>query len=350
MHYPFYTDKIEACRETPQALPKAPPGNRPDTFLPDKDYLPDAGLVDAVNAALLLRQPLLLTGEPGTGKTQLAYHLACQLGYQVLKFETKSNSNARDLFYIYDALGRFQAAQLAKTIEGRDITKPQEYITYNALGLAILLANERKTVEAFLSSDFDDHIKHLLGDDFDFNKPHRFIVLIDEIDKAPRDFPNDILNEIEKSYFRVPELGKLSHQPIKASDEMQPVLILTSNAEKSLPDAFLRRCIYYNIPFPEEERLRQIVEIRLAAQIGEIASFLTDALTLFYTMRDSGLRKPPATAELLNWLLVLRQMFPNVDNPLVDSTQSKRTFSTLVKTADDQQIAERVLENWQKKQ
>jgi len=350
MHYPFYTDNIEACRETPLALPKAPPGNRPDTFLPDKDYLPDAGLVDAVNAALLLRQPLLLNGEPGTGKTQLAYHLACQLGYQVLKFETKSNSNARDLFYTYDALGRFQAAQLAKTIEGGDITKPQEYITYNALGLAILLANERKAVEAFLSSDFDDNIKQLLGEDFDFNKPHHFIVLIDEIDKAPRDFPNDILNEVEKAYFRVPELGKLSHHPIKASDDMQPILVLTSNAEKSLPDAFLRRCIYYNIPFPELARLQQIVEIRLAAQISDIAPFLTDALNLFYTLRESGLRKPPATAELLNWLLVLRQMFQNVDNPLVESTQTKRTLSTLVKSAADQETGERVLENWQKKQ
>ena len=345
MNYPFYTDKpIESCCQMPAELPSPPQGNRPESFQPDKDYLPDLGLVDAINAALLLRQPLLLTGEPGTGKTQLAYHLACQLGYNVLKFDTKSDSKARDLFYTYNAIEHFRSTQ------SNDKDKsPHEFITYKALGLAILLANPFETIEKFLPIDFEQQIKLVLGNEFDFHKPQRFIVLIDEIDKAPRDFPNDILNEVEKLYFQVPELDELGNIPIEAYIDKQPILILTSNSEKSLPDAFLRRCIYYDIPFPDEAGLRQIVEIRLAAQIGDINLFLSDALKLFFNLRDS-LRKKPATAELLNWLLVLRKVFQGVDNPFVEHReQTVRTFSALVKTKDDQKAAKQVFERFQPK-
>jgi MoxR-like ATPase len=344
MNYPFYTDKpIETCCQTPVELPPPPQGFRPESFEPDKDYLPDPGLVDAVNAALLLRQPLLLTGEPGTGKTQLAYHLACQLGYQVFKFDTKSDSKARDLFYTYNAVEHFRSTQLKEKDKS-----PHEFITYKALGLAILLANPYEKIEKYLPSDFKQQIQQILGPEFDFQKPQRFIVLIDEIDKAPRDFPNDILNEVEKFYFQVPELDDLGNICIEAPIEKQPILILTSNSEKSLPDAFLRRCIYYDIPFPEEARLRQIVEIRLRAQIDDINQFLSQALELFFKLRG-GLRKKPATAELLNWLLVLREMFQGVDNPLIKyPEQTAITLSTLVKSKDDQKAAERVLEQFQK--
>jgi MoxR-like ATPase len=161
-------------------------------FVKPEKYLANDGLVDAANVALMLGQPLLLTGEAGTGKTQFAYSLAWELGLDdPLKFETKSTSAARDLFYTYDALKRFQHVQTK--VESDSILP---YITYQALGLAIL-----RTRTADLNKD-------LVSDDFEQpNKPLRSVVLIDEIDKAPRDFPNDILNEIEDMYFRIPEMG-----------------------------------------------------------------------------------------------------------------------------------------------
>jgi len=343
MNFPFYTDHpLEDCRRAPLRLPSSLSAIQTKDFQPDPAYLPDQGLVDAVNTALLLGQPLLLTGEPGTGKTQLAYHLACQLGYPVLSFETKSTHTARDLFYTYDSLERFQATQLKEPQK-----RPQDYITYNALGLAILLANEESKVEPWLPFDFEETVRKILGEEVDLNKPRRCIVLIDEIDKAPRDFPNDILNEIEKSYFRIPELGKVGSEVIQAPIHLKPILILTSNGEKSLPDAFLRRCIYYHIPFPEPSRLREIVELRLA-KYTEIKNFVDDALELFLKLRGVGLRKKPATAELLNWLLVLQETFKPSLNPLVQHPeQISRTFSTLVKTANDQKLAEEVLKQWQ---
>jgi MoxR-like ATPase len=324
MDYPFYSAySTNECNKKPAILP--PPSlNHKQNYQLDKDYLPDQGLIDAVNAALLLGQPLLLTGEPGTGKTQLAYHLACKLGYQVLKSEIKSTTVARDLFYTYDALRHFQAIQL------KESTRKTDYITYKALGLAILVAN-----------DFDK-VKRIIRniESLEFNQ--RSIVLIDEIDKASRDLPNDILNEIEKSYFRVPELGDIL---IEAPVEKQPILIFTSNSEKNLPDTFLRRCVYYNIPFPDESRLRAIVEKRLAAQIGDINQFLSEALALFMKLREGGLNKKPSIAELLNWLIVLRQLFKDMENPFIEAPeQATRTLSTLVKTAEDQKAAQTVLE------
>ena len=159
-------------------------------------YLADEGLADAVNVALQLGQPLLLTGEPGTGKTQAAFSVAWQLGYDPpLKFETKSGSVARDLFYTYDALGRFFLAQVAKAGDDEVKAHPLEFIHYNALGTAILRAQD------------ESDVRHLLPEDFTHGGKRRSVVLIDEIDKAPRDFPNDVLNEVEGMYFRIPELG-----------------------------------------------------------------------------------------------------------------------------------------------
>jgi len=289
-----------------------------------ENYLPDDGLIDAVNVALLLGQPLLLTGEPGTGKTQLAYSLAYQLGLgKPLKFETKSTTTARDLFYVYDALGRFHAAQAAQLGE-KSNKKSVDYITYNALGLAIMLANRPEDVqEAFLPVDFDKKVNRILGPGFEFTQPHRSVVLIDEIDKAPRDFPNDILNEI---------------------DERTPILVLTSNSEKLLPEAFLRRCIYYDIPFPNQKRLENIVEARLGTFAEPSSAFLSAALNIFFKLRDGGLRKKPSTAELLNWLIALRESDKGVDNPIATHPESvSRTLSSLVKMADDQKKARQIL-------
>lgn len=330
MTYPFYTDEPKDFPKQPVELP---PSVRHEQIRPE-DYLPDKGLVDAVNVAILLGQPLLLTGQPGTGKTQLAYHLAYQLGLQKpLKFATKSTSTSRDLFYTYDALGRFHAAQAAQLEKITDNRKSVDYMTYNALGKAILLTNPPETVKDYLPSTFED-----------YREPRRSVVLIDEIDKAPRDFPNDILDEVENWCFRIPELGNVE---IQAADNKQPILILTSNSEKPLPEAFLRRCIYYDIPFPDESRLRQIVEKRLSAQIDDINKFLSDALALFYQLQESHLRKKPSTAELLNWLLALHEIFKGVDNPLVQyPEQVVRTISPLVKMADDRKTAKLVLEQW----
>jgi len=326
MSYPYYTGEPIDRPNQPVELPPS----RHSVQTEPKYYLPDKDLVDAVNVALLLGQPLLLTGEPGTGKTQLAYNLAHQLGLEVLKFETKSTSQARDLFYVYDALGRFHAAQAANLGEETD-KKSVDYITYSALGKAIVLTNP--PLAKYLPRDFEKDYE-----------PRRSVVLIDEIDKAPRDFPNDILNEIENLYFRIPELGNVE---IKTADNMQPILVLTSNSEKPLPDAFLRRCIYYDIPFPEPARLKKIVEARLGTFVKQSSDFLVDALDLFDKLRDGGLRKPPSTAELLNWLMVLRDMYKDADNPIVAHPKSvSRTLSSLVKMQADQKTARRISEQW----
>ena len=316
----FYTGSGKA---DPGRAAKLPPSGRYGHMQP-VGYLPDDGLKDAVNVALTLGQPLLLTGEAGTGKTQLAYSVAWELGLEpVLKFETKSSSTAKDLFYTFDTVGRFHAAQTGGSKDNLD------YITYNSLGSAILLANKEQDVQKWLPKDF----KH--------DGPKRTVVLIDEVDKAPRDFPNDILNEIEEMYFKIPELGNAQ---VSADRKMSPILMLTSNSEKHLPDAFLRRCIYYNIPFPDQEKLRDIC----IARIGD-SPFLSDALEFFFTLRDSGsrLRKKPATAELLGWLLVLTELADGVENPLRQKKADvQQTLSTLVKTADDQDQAKAVHDDW----
>lgn len=304
------------------------PVARRSRFEEAEQYFPDEGLVDAVNVALLLGQPLLLTGEPGTGKTQLAYSLAWELGFaEPLKFETKSTCTASDLFYTYDSLKRFQDANERK--EGQSALN---YLTYNAFGKALLRACSEEMVREFLPTGF----MH--------GGQQRSVVLIDEVDKAPRDFPNDILNELENMYFRIPELGNVL---IQASPEFQPIVIITSNSEKDLPDAFLRRCIYYHIPFPEDDQLRKIISARLELTPDNGDGFLSDALSIFRRLRsyEAGLRKKPATAELLGWLLSLRSMSQN-SNPLSQPDLALRTLSNLIKTADDLPKARQLVNDW----
>lgn len=340
MSYPYYTGEPIDRPNQPVELPPS----RLSVQTDPKYYLPDKGLVDAVNVALLLGQPLLLTGKPGTGKTQLAYSLAYQLGLgEPLTFETKSTSQARDLFYVYDALGRFHAAQAAQLGDKMDDRiKSVDYITYNALGKAIVLTNSPEKMEKYLPLDFDKNYES-----------RRSVVLIDEIDKAPRDFPNDILNEVENLYFRISELGNVA---IKTAVNMQPILILTSNSEKPLPEAFLRRCIYYDIPFPDSARLVEIVEARLrtyaesSSEQNYGSDFVSDALDLFFRLQDGGLRKKPSTAELLDWLMVLRDLYKDADNPLTAHPDSvSRTLNSLVKMQEDQKTAQRISEQWSDK-
>ncbi len=329
MSLPYYTGNPENRRQDGAAKL---PGSRRARQTDPAGYLPDKGLVDAVNVALLLGQPLLLTGEPGTGKTQLAYSLAWELGFDVpLIFETKSSSTARDLFYGYDTLSRFHAAQ---TGEGSNASL--DYLTWHALGIAILQSRPLTDVEQWLTKDFL------------YNGPRRSVVLIDEIDKAPRDFPNDLLNEVENLYFRVPELGNAR---IAASEEMRPILVLTSNSEKNLPEAFLRRCVYYNIPFPDRNRLTDIVMARVGSFENSDSPLLSEALELFIKLREpgSGLRKKPATAELIGWLITLNEMGAATSEPLKkNGSAALASLSTLLKSADDQETARRIVENWLK--
>ena len=279
-------------------------------------YLAEAGLRDAVNVAVSLGQPLLVTGEPGTGKTQLAGSIAHELGLSApLTFNTKSTSSARDLFYRYDALRNFHDAQFR---QGE--TRPEDYVEYEALGLAILLAMESGLADPFLPSP-------LRG-----QGPLRSLVLIDEVDKAPRDLPNDVLNEIEQMSFTVKETG----QVFTADRRFKPIVILTSNSEKTLPDAFLRRCVFYHLTFPDRARLLEIVRRRT----GPTASFsperMEQAVAHFEKIRELGLRKKPSTAELIAWLRILDRLNLDPANPKPGERETLAfTYSILAKSKED---------------
>lgn len=330
MRLPFYQGDGSGRRhETAEKLPVS----QRSRLLKAENYIADPGLRDACNVALLLGQPLLLTGEPGTGKTQFAYNLAWELGLDPpLKFETKSDSVARDLFYTYDALKRFQDIQTGLTS-----SQTLNYVTYQALGLAILRTRQ------------PEEVNHIVPTDFILPHSQRSVVLIDEIDKASRDFPNDVLNELEQLYFKIPELGNVK---VEVDPKSQPIVIITSNSEKDLPDAFLRRCIYYHIPFPKSERLMSIIVSHLGTNTDMNNAFLQDALDLFYKFRASEnvLRKKPATAELLGWLITLQRFSTGKENPLEDPQVIFKTMSSLIKTAEDQSKARNIVEQWIKRQ
>ena len=267
-----------------------------------QDYIPSKGLVNAVNVAISLGQPLLLTGEPGTGKSHLAYSVAHELEMgDPLIFRTKTTSVSRDLFYVYDALSHFRAVQADKN------ANINSYIRMGPLGQAIR-SNERR------------------------------VVLIDEIDKAPRDLPNDMLNEIESLSFEIPETGEL----FQANRENRPVVIMTSNSEKNLPDAFLRRCIFYHMPFPDADELSAILKARLKSDYFSPED-VDHLIKQFLKFRKLLKRKQPSTAELLSWIKILERM--NFKNTASMSDFSKlsesekdillTSYSILAKTKED---------------
>jgi MoxR-like ATPase len=277
----------------------------------------DEGLKNAVNVALALGQPLLVTGEPGTGKTELAQSVAYELGLgEPLVFNTKTTATAKDLFYRYDAISHFRSAQMKEGASTKD------FITFEALGKAIQ--------RAATTMSFDDPL------------PIRSLVLIDEIDKAPRDLPNDVLNEIDRLEFTVVETGTT----YKADPAYRPVVIMTSNSEKHLPDAFLRRCVFYYIPFPDAKKLETIVRGRLQDHPLVTGNHLEKAIDHFLKLRDLPVRKKPATAEFLAWAQIpgLEKL---LENPNAMSSEQKDalrlSYAVLAKTIEDQKTMEESL-------
>src|SRR3954465_3000657 len=228
------------------------------------DYLTSSELESAVNCALALERPLLVRGEPGTGKTQLAQALAQALGLTLIHWPVKSTTKAQDGLYVYDTVQRLYDSRFGDG-EVRDIRR---YIRLGPLG------------ESFASKE-------------------RRVLLIDEVDKADLEFPNDLLHELDRMRFRIGETG----DEVVARE--RPVVVITSNAEKELPDAFLRRCVFHYIEFPERDLMARIVRVHHPELDDKL---LEEALQAFYALRDvHGLRKRPSTSELIDWIAVLRR-------------------------------------------
>jgi MoxR-like ATPase len=237
------------------------------------EYIPSEEVRAAVNTAIAVEQPLVVTGEPGTGKTRLAYSIAKRLGYgDVYEFITRSDHQAKDCLYRFEALRRLYDVQAQKA----DAQDARRYVTDMALGKAIR-----------------------------FGEP--CVVLIDEIDKAPVDFPNDLLGILEdKLRFPIPETNEWVEYK---AGKKRPFILITSNEERQLPDAFLRRCVYHHIEFPKTDELRRIVEVNLrkrGVDPSGLGPFLDVLIRRFEEIRKlPDLIKKPATSELIAWARVL---------------------------------------------
>jgi len=238
--------------------------NESAVFQGTNTYLTSPELRDAVNIAIALEKPLLIKGEPGTGKTLLAEAIAEGLGMDLHLWNVKSTTKAQDGLYVYDTVQRLNDSRFG---DG-DVSDIRQYIKYGPLGTALL-------------------------------SPKRVVLLIDEIDKADLEFPNDLLHELDKMNFVVTETGD------KISATHRPIIIITSNNEKELPDAFLRRCVFHYISFPDRELMTDIVRVH-HPDVEE--DLLKQCLMKFYWIREQHeIRKHPSTSELIDWIAALRQ-------------------------------------------
>ncbi len=275
-------------------------------------YVAPEEAVAAVNTALQLGKPLLVAGEPGVGKTELAMWCAERLGLfdgaepELLRFDVKSTSKGSDLIYRYDAISHFREAAAGQRTE--------DYIELEPLGQAIALACEPDDLPQ--NSGLRSLVKDYLEDK---EQPRLSVVLIDEIDKAPRDVPNDLLRALDEMAFRIDELGP--DAVIRCTSLRRPFVIVTTNDERSLPDAFLRRCCYLHIEFPAREQLEKIVRLRLGLDWAK-GSLANDAFNLVEALRNPHKpRKAPGTAELIDFLLMLHAEGLDPDSRLTASTK-----------------------------
>ena len=270
-------------------------------FAGTKSYVATDDLKVAVNAAITLERPLLIKGEPGTGKTVLAQEVARAIGAPLIEWHIKSTTKAQQGLYEYDAVARLRDSQLGDA----------------------------------RVKDIGNYIKRgKLWDAFVMDQ--RPVLLIDEIDKADIEFPNDLLHELDRMEFHVYETG----ETVKA--RQRPVLMITSNNEKELPDAFLRRCFFHYIKFPDPETMKEIVEVHFPGLKGRLVN---EALSVFYDIRDvPGVKKKPSTSELLDWIKLLlneditpetlrekdpRKLIPPLHGALIKNEQDVHLFERL---------------------
>ena len=233
-----------------------------DQFGGSSDYVTSEPLRNAVNVAIALKRPLLIRVEPGTGKTLLAHSIAHGLGKKIIVWNIKSTTKAQEGLYVYDTVQRLNDSRFGD----KDISDIKQYIKLGKLGQA-------------------------------FASPEQVVLLIDEIDKADLEFPNDLLNELDEMSFYIPE----TEETISAVH--RPIVVITSNAEKELPDAFLRRCIFHYIEFPDPELMEEIVRVHYPDIENNL---LREALKTFYALRQiDDFRKKPSTSELIDWIQAL---------------------------------------------
>jgi MoxR-like ATPase len=269
-------------------------------FTGTDQYVATEDLTVAVNASVTLERPLLVKGEPGTGKTELARQVATALGLPMVEWHVKSTTKAAQGLYEYDAVSRLRDSQLGD----ERVHDVRNYIRRGKLWQA-------------------------------FEAETKVVLLIDEIDKADIEFPNDLLQELDRMEFHVYETG----ETIRARH--RPVIIITSNNEKELPDAFLRRCFFHYIRFPDAETLKRIVDVHFP---GIKDALLTTALTQFYQIRETpGLKKKPSTSEVLDWLkLILAEDLAPEDLKREGTSLLPKLHGALLKNEQDVQLFERL--------
>jgi MoxR-like ATPase len=270
-------------------------------FQGTNNYIASSALMQAVNAAIILEKPLLIKGEPGTGKTLLAQELANSLDTRLIQWHIKSTTKAQQGLYEYDAVSRLRDSQLGEE-RVHDINN---YIVKGKLWHA-------------------------------FTDVQRPVLLIDEIDKADIEFPNDLLLELDKMEFHVYETG----ERVKA--KIRPIVIITSNNEKELPDAFLRRCFFHYIDFPSAQQMQQIIDVHYPNIKAELVQ---QALESFFKLREvPGLKKKPSTSELLDWLKLL--MAEDIDSSTLHDKQHQGglmpLFGALLKNEQDVSLIEKL--------